>query len=244
MHDIFSNSQMKDTAQRNRPSLICLFTLVELLTVIAVISILCSVLLPAVLKAKYKASQITCMNNLKQLGFGINSYAADNQDWIIMDQPDVAYTYWAQNLIAQEYIGMPRNYAYNAPSGIFGCTLAPKVKSSQWRGSTYGLNYLLNRGSSGTFSPSKFSQIKNISKVCLAGEGAVVPSLSSTPNGMIRERFEKLRPERRHDGTWNSLFADFHTGAVKRPYFSGDLASDIDLQITSSVIWEPWPGKY
>ena len=50
------------------------FTLVELLVVIAVIAILIALLLPAVQAAREAARRTSCLNNMKQIGLGMQSY--------------------------------------------------------------------------------------------------------------------------------------------------------------------------
>lgn len=56
------------------------FTLIELLVVIMIIVILASLLLPAVQKARRRAAQTSCLNNLKQIGATLHIYSIDNQE--------------------------------------------------------------------------------------------------------------------------------------------------------------------
>src|SRR5260370_38881672 len=56
------------------------FTLVELLVVIAIIAILASLVLPALARAKMKATQAGCMSNLKQVAHALEMYVDDNED--------------------------------------------------------------------------------------------------------------------------------------------------------------------
>jgi prepilin-type N-terminal cleavage/methylation domain-containing protein/prepilin-type processing-associated H-X9-DG protein len=56
------------------------FTLIELLVVIGIIGVLVSLLVPALARAKTKALNTVCVNNLRQLGIATRNYAEDNNN--------------------------------------------------------------------------------------------------------------------------------------------------------------------
>ncbi|HYE32291.1 MAG TPA: prepilin-type N-terminal cleavage/methylation domain-containing protein [Methylomirabilota bacterium] len=194
------------------------FTLIELLTVIAIVSILAALLFPAVSRAKLKAERATCSNNLRQVTLALLLYADDfSGSWPVLPNPNPY-----PNGVGAYYKELIQPYvrsANSAPPGktVFACPADQLViKDVMHAFTSYTFNgYEVSEGSLPRITGRPASSIPSPSRAVLVGEKPAFFGGSWHP----------FKPSRHADAKNLLGFVDGHVSLTKI-YWDGQLWSE------------------
>lgn len=198
------------------------FTLLELLSVIAIFALLAAFLFPAGKRIMDKAAATKCVSNLKQLGVATKLFAADNNEEI----PYATYynevqTRWHHKLVPYLQVQLAAND--ELPTGPFRCPSSTSKASGSSR-SHYSKNFYIN-GQLGGPSQNprtlnhRFPSMPESSKYYYLGDGA--PNAAGYAgrelggSGITDASIQAKRGfQARHQGRANVLFLDFHVESL------------------------------
>ena len=210
-----------------------IFTLIELLIVIAIIAILAAMLLPALGKAREKTYTISCLGRLNQWGKGLAMYDNDyNELPFCYCKPTGATSTlrWHDSLIT-DYLHISvkgRPYLKNiGPDSskwkIYRCPAAIKVEGAymneeaDWTANT-SIFPRINGAVDNAATRTPLKRLVIPSKTFLLLECHSGASSSSGIGSISQTKIEMERiPYTRHSNSVTAFFADFHGALLTRP---------------------------
>ena len=189
------------------------FTLIELLVVIAIIAILAAILFPVFARAREKARQTACLNNVKQLTLAIMMYAQDYDERLPYadrwGHPDGGQPYW--------YVYL---HPYIMNEQVRVCPSQPnRARGYGWNWQNFG--YRAMSGTIGRNPGRSLAEIRRPAETIIIGDNPDDGSRAAggpwvygpdqqDPDGNVTNDPALSNVARRHNGGGNYGFLDGH----------------------------------
>ncbi len=207
------------------------FTLVELLVVLALIGLLAAWLLPVLVRAKDKARQAVCLNQMRQISLGVRLYADDHGEEFPRSQHS-AFMHgqlpWGRAIAP--YLGARGSAWTNLLSGLYHCPT--DQRATPW---SYGINVYFELGPEDDYrgKPQTWRRLGTVPRP----EQTILFAENASAADHVMAHFWQ-RPadatdvaSRRHMGRANYSFVDGHAQAQQF-----DSVYDLDREVDC---WHP-----
>ncbi len=217
------------------------FTLVELLTVIAIVGILAAIIIPVVGRVRMNSQSSVCQSNLRQIGLATALYVNDAK--VFPYSTSSTGVNWRQTLRPYMGVGDPSNSDEKNSSAVVcpSRTIEPAVAADFYK-ATYSCNprLLVNPSTPGSPASVRASSVTRPAQIILFGDATQQanggshsqfwsvpemiadgsPDQADTPIGtdVITDSDPQANGyiRYRHDNSMNAVFVDGHVASFKK----------------------------
>ena len=235
------------------------FTLIELLVVIAIIAILAGLLMPMLGKARERARNVVCLNNLKQIYVGLAKYAQVSRDNLMSATNLPGNSKWYTYLIAANYLKGNRDHDIEGNWMSFKCPtdrtpIADKNKDGYCSYAYNGwIGYWTPAGVRNTFNDARRPWMKTTQHNPCVSETTFVTEKWKcfTPNSEsdlyeehdMKEFYTSAKSlsigdNGAHERMANTLYADGHASAVGYALLYNGFTAVWNLQAGERLVQE------
>lgn len=171
------------------------FTLVELLVVVAIVSMLMALLLPSLGRARQVAKRTQCLSNIRQLQIAEVAYAGDNRDLMIYAGDSTEQGSWIGPL--QHYGATAEARRCPADASEYFSRPLEGTNPPRLRTTSYGINNYV----SPTHAPfgrepiRRLSQVERPARVVQLGELAEIAPYAGSDHFHVQDFYLAIAPQ-------------------------------------------------